>query len=101
MPSFVFTYRRPAGQAFDPEQAPAWFKWIDEISDHITVPGSAVAGTRQLGNVEGGQSISGFTVIEARDMDHATEIARGCPAITFGYGLEVGELMDARTEAAA
>jgi hypothetical protein len=60
-----------------------------------------VANARQLGNVEGGQTISGFSVIEARDMDHAAELAAGCPAITLGYGLEIGELMDARAEAAA
>jgi hypothetical protein len=89
------------GRGFDPSEAPAWFKWIDEINDHITMPGSAVANARQLGNVEGGQSISGFTVIEARDMDHAAELAQGCPALTLGYGLEIGELMDARAEAAA
>ena len=101
MPSFVLTYRQPAGRGFDPAQAPAWFKWIDEINDHITLPGSAVASTRQLGNVEGGQMVSGFTVIEARDMDHAAELAQNCPAITFGYGLEIGELVDARATAAA
>lgn len=101
MPSFVLTFRQPAGQGFNPENAPAWFKWIDEINDHITLPGSAVASARQLGHVEGGQTVSGFTVIEARDMDHAAELAQGCPAITFGYGLEIGELMDARAEATA
>jgi hypothetical protein len=101
MPSFVLTFRQPAGRGFNPDEAPAWFKWIDEISDHITVPGSAVMNARQLGNVEGGQTISGFSVIEARDMDHAAELAAGCPAITLGYGLEIGELMDARAEAAA
>ncbi len=99
MPSYVFTYRQPTGQALDMAAADAWFKWFDDISEHITVPGSAVSNARQLGNVEGGQSISGFTVITARDMDHAAEIAKGCPALQQGQGLEVGELLEVRAAA--
>ena len=33
-------------------------------------------------------------MITARDMDHAVEIAQGCPAIGQGHGLEVGELLE-------
>lgn len=101
MPSFVLTFRQPTGRGFNPDDAPAWFKWIDEINDHITMPGAAVGSARRLGNVEGGQSVSGFAVIEALDMDHAAQIVKDCPAITLGYGLEIGELLDVRAEMAA
>ncbi len=94
MPNYVFTYRKAKDQPLNMEEADAWFKWFDEIGEHITVPGSAVANSRQVGHVDGGQSVSGFTVITARDLDHATEIAQGCPAIALGHGLEVGELLE-------
>jgi hypothetical protein len=93
MPEYVFTYRRPEGQALNMEEGQAWFKWFDEIGEHISVPGNAVAVARRVGNVAGDQDVSGFSVITARDIDHAVEIAQGCPAVAQGYGLEVGELM--------
>lgn len=48
----------------------------------------------QLGNVDGDESVSGFTVISARDLDHASELAQGCPALEHGQGIEVGELLE-------
>jgi hypothetical protein len=99
MPSYVFTYRQAKGAPLNMDEAQSWFKWFDEIGEHIAVPGSAVGSSRQVGNVGGDQSVSGFTVINARDMDQAVEIAQGCPAIGLGHGLEVGELLEIRTAA--
>ncbi len=36
MPSYVFTYRQPTGQALDLAAADAGVKWFDDISEHIT-----------------------------------------------------------------
>jgi hypothetical protein len=94
MPSYVFTYRQPKGQPLNMDAADAWYKWFDELGEHITLPGSAVATSREVGNVGGDQRISGFTVISARDMDEAVQLAEGCPAIGQGFGLEVGELLE-------
>jgi len=94
MPSYVFTYRQPKEQPLNMEAADQWFEWFDEIGEHITVPGSAVSTARQIGNVDGSQRVSGFTVISARDLDHAVELAQSCPAIGQGFGLEVGELLE-------
>jgi len=38
------------------------------------------------------EALGGFYLIEARDLDHAIEIAKGCPA-SFG-GVEVRPVMD-------
>ena len=94
MPSYVFTYRQPKDTPLNMEAFDAWFKWFEQIGEHITSQGSAVSTSLQLGNVDGSQRISGFTVISARDLDHAAEIGQGCPAISQGFGLEVGELLE-------
>jgi hypothetical protein len=94
MPNYVFTYRQPKDQALNMDAAQEWYAWFEEIGEHITTPGSAVSNVRQLGNVDGSQRVSGFTVISARDLDHASELAQGCPAISQGFGLEVGELVE-------
>ena len=36
MPSYVFTYRQPKDQPLNMDEARAWFKWFDEIGEHIT-----------------------------------------------------------------
>ena len=83
------------------DAAQAWYAWFDELGEHITNPGAAVSAARQLGNVDGSQRVSGFTVINARDLDQATELAQGCPAIAQGYGIEIGEMLQvADTQAA-
>ena len=94
MPNYVFTYRQPKDQPLNMDAATQWFAWFEQIGEHITSQGSAVSSARQLGNVDGSQRVSGFTVISARDLDHASEIAAGCPAIGQGFGLEVGELVE-------
>jgi hypothetical protein len=94
MPSYVFTYRQPKDQPLNMDAAQEWFAWFEEIGEHITSQGSAVSNVRQLGNVDGSQRVSGFTVISARDLDQASQIAEGCPAIGQGFGLEVGELIE-------
>ena len=94
MPSYVFTYRQPKEQPLNMDAAQEWFAWFDQIGEHITLPGNAVSTARRLGNVDGDQRVSGFTVITARDLDHASELAQGCPAISQGFGLEVGELLE-------
>jgi hypothetical protein len=33
--------------------------------------------------------IGGFSVIEARDLEHAAQIASGCPILGFGGSVEV------------
>ncbi len=94
MPKYVFTYRQPNDAPLNLEAAKDWWAWFEEIGEHITTQGSAVATARRLGHVEGNQRVSGFTVISARDIDEASEIAGGCPAITQGFGVEVGELVE-------
>lgn len=94
MPNYVFTYRQPKDQPLNMDAATDWYAWFDKIGEHIVEPGSAVGSSRQLGNVDSSQRVSGFTVISARDLDHASELAQGCPAISQGFGLEVGELVE-------
>jgi len=47
-----------------------------------------------VGSCEGDTRLGGFSLIAADDMEAALEIARGCPSISAGGGVEVGALMD-------
>ena len=47
--------------------------------------------------VESKEALLGYYVVEARDLDHAVEIAKLCPAPAPGGGVEVRPVVDATT----
>ena len=47
--------------------------------------------------VEPKESLTGIYVVEARDLDHAVEIAKRCPVPAPGGGVEVRPVVDPTT----
>jgi hypothetical protein len=105
MGEYVFLYRGgEAGRS--PEQMQqtmqkwmAWFKDLAEkghIKDRgqpLERGGKLVQGKRKTVTdgpfAEAKDLIGGFTLIEARDLDHAVELAKGCPIFEVDGGVEV------------
>jgi len=105
MSEFVYLYRGGEG-GHSPERMQqtmqrwmAWFKQLGE-SGHIQNPGHPLESTGKL--VKGKQKtvtdgpfaetkdvIGGFTLIEARDLDQAVELSKGCPIFDFEGAVEV------------
>ena len=95
MAEFVFTYRVP--QDYVPggaETRKAWQSWFDGIGRNLIDQGKPVIASTAVGTSDGDMRIGGFSVIEAADMDAAIEIARACPSIDSGGGVEVGAVLD-------
>ena len=71
-----------------PEIMSAWGKWFESIGDKMVDPGSPLgpgkeispSGTKEL--PLGTESLTGYTVIRASNMDEAEKIAESCPMIT-------------------
>ena len=76
----------------------AWNAWMGELGDALVDPGTGLGKSRFLtgpGKEDtAGDPLSGYSVIEAADMDAATEIARGCPTLANGGSVEVAETID-------
>jgi hypothetical protein len=79
----------------------AFTKAVGELGGQI-VGGEALRDTSTATSIRGGavtdgpfsetkEVLGGFYLIEARDLDHALEIAKGCPAA--GGGVEVRPVM--------
>lgn len=107
----ILIYDDPSGyQDMSPE---AWQATIDAHGKFVESVfalggslegGEALAATRAATSIRGGSAVTdgpfletkealgGFYVVGARDLDHAIEIAKGCPA-PFG-GVEVRPLVD-------
>lgn len=78
-----------------PEIGEAWGKWFSSIADHIVDGGNPFSKGREIteeGTKElplGIDSITGYTIINAENLDRAEEIAATCPSIT---GIRVYEM---------
>ena len=69
-----------------PEIMGAWGKWFESIADKVVdrghLPGGreiSHAGTKDLPMAK--DSITGYTVVRAANLDDAETIAKGCPII--------------------
>ena len=69
-----------------PEIMGAWEKWFESIAD-ISVAQGGFAGGREISNTGtedlpwGMDSITGYNIIEAENLDEAEKIAKGNPFI--------------------
>lgn len=110
MSEFVYLFRTtPADrhQALGtPEQAQkslqSWLGWIRDLEAHghlkhpgqpLAPSGTVVRGKQQVVTdgpyIEAKDLVLGFIVIEARDLAHAVELARGCPMLDGDGSVEI------------
>jgi len=109
MSQFVYLYRG-AERGRSPEKMQAmmqkWMTWMKQLTDkgHIKDPGQPLEHTGKL--VKGKQKtvtdgpfaetkdiVGGYTLIEARDLDQAVELSKGCPIFEVEGAVEVRPVM--------
>jgi hypothetical protein len=113
MSAFVFLFRVDEALQREamgtPEAAQksmeGWMEWVRglEAKGHLRDPGQPLdrAGRVLRGSdavtdgpyVESKDLVAGFMVVEARDLDEAAELARGCPMLPAG-SVEVRPVME-------
>jgi hypothetical protein len=116
MSEFVYFFRStPAAQQAamgSPESAQQsmqkWLAWIRELEakGQLKHPGQPLAGTGKVVRGDGAKQlvtdgpyaeakdiVLGFIVIEARDLEHAAQIAAGCPIAQGGGSVEIRPVM--------
>lgn len=105
MTAFVYLFRNsydsnsPAGMQ---QQMQKWVAWMQELGakgllkdpgQPLNRAGKVVRGTAKDVTdgpfAEAKDIVGGFMVIEARDIDHAAEIARGCPVFDTNGSVEI------------
>jgi hypothetical protein len=95
MPTFLFAYRRP--QAYvpgRPDAVAAWTAWFDELGSSLTDRGNPVFESESLGHCGEDTRLGGYSLITAEDLDTALALAKDCPALREGAGLEVGVITE-------
>ena len=104
MSEFLFVYRNtPSTHTPDEmqQQMQRWMSWMKDLGarGHLKNPGhpleftgKVIAGKDKIvtdGPFAEKDLVSGFSVVEARDIDHAIELSRGCPIFLFNGAVEV------------
>ena len=93
MPIFVLTYRNPIGYAPSPESTAAWMAWFDSMREQLVDRGKPVTDRSCLGDCATDRTqLGGYTLISADDLNGALAIAKGCPHLERGGGVEIGQL---------
>jgi hypothetical protein len=109
MSQFVYLYRGvESGRSPEKihQSIQKWMAWMKQLSDqgHIKDPGQPLELSGKL--VKGKQKtvidgpfaetkeiVGGYTVIEARDLEEAVELSKGCPIFDGGGAVEVRPVM--------
>jgi YCII-related domain len=95
MTTFLFSYRMPKGYVLGrPDAMAAWTAWFEEMGTSVGDPGNPVFESVGLGNCGDGTRLGGYSLITAEDLDTAISLAKGCPALQEGAGVEVGVITE-------
>jgi hypothetical protein len=98
MPKFLFSYRPLQSYKLgEPDTMPAWRAWFDGMGTALVDLGLPVVESSQLGNHGADTRLGGYSIVTADDLEAAVSIAKGCPALSQGGGIEVGVVIDPAT----
>ena len=100
--TFLFRGRKTSGSPEERQQHfQKWTAWFKELGAQghlknyghpLESQGKVVRGKTTVHDgpyVETKDVVGGYSVIEAKDLDQATEIAKGCPILEVGGSVEV------------
>ena len=95
MSKYVFSFRVPAGYRPNAGTPAEWQAWFGGLGAALVDVGNAVTGYASLGEVGGsGSRMVAYSVVSAEDMDSALALAKDCPVMRVGGGVEVGPVME-------
>jgi len=103
MPKYILAYHGGSLPDSEAEQAAvmaAWGTWFDSLGDAVVDGGNPVGAAQTLaadGAVSdggGANPVSGYSLITASDLDAAVSVAKGCPILSAGGSIEVGETVE-------
>lgn len=96
MAKYVFSYRVSPDYAPNAETPGEWQAWFGGLGSALLDVGHAVVDAyASLGEVGGsGSRFIGYSLVDAEDLDSAVALAKDCPALRAGGGVEVGPVME-------
>ena len=98
MGKYVLSFRVPADYRPHAGTPAEWRAWFAGLGPALVDVGNAITDYASLGEVGGrGSRMVAYSVVSAQDMDAALALAKDCPVMRAGGGVEVGPVMEAAT----
>lgn len=108
MPNFIFTYRHPADYVtggvtqdrghrlveVDNDALAVWSAFFERIGPNVIDPGQPVFERTSIGEVGDSTKLGGYSVVKADDLEGAVALAKECPTLGLGGGVEIGMLAE-------
>ena len=103
MPKYLLGYHggtMPDGEAEQAAVMAAWGAWFEQLGDAIVDGGNPTAAAKTVAadgsttNGGGANPLTGYSILQATDLDSAATLAKGCPILSDGGSVEVGELVE-------
>ena len=97
MAKYLLAYRGETNAAPTPpdeNETAAWMSWFGDLGDAVVEIGNPILARSELGTTAGNTVLNGFSIIQAPDLETAVTLAKGCPVLQHGGGVEVGELAE-------
>lgn len=102
MAQFIFVYHGGAKPSDDVDVAAImgkWQAWMGGAGDAFVNMGAPVGMSKTVSSAgvadDGGSNpTSGFSIVQAADIDAACELAKGCPIHESGGSVEVAQMME-------
>jgi len=104
MANYLLVYHgggMPEDEAAGQKVMAAWMAWFEKLGAAVVDGGNPVGASVTIASngstSEGGGAnpATGYSVVQADSLAAATELAKGCPILTSGGSIEVGETFNA------
>jgi hypothetical protein len=101
MPKYLFVYHggdQPASKEEGDRVMADWNNWVSQAGKSMIDVGNPTGGNRTVapnGSVGNGgaNAATGYSILEAPDMDSALKAAKMCPQLKSNGSVEVAEIM--------
>jgi len=103
MPKYVLAYHGGGMPESEAEQAAvmeAWGAWFGSLGDAVADIGNPIGGSKTLNadgsTTDGGGAnpLTGYSLVNATDLEAAVSLAKGCPILNAGGSIEVAEAIE-------
>ena len=101
MPKYLFVYHggdQPSSKEEGDKVMADWNSWIGQVGKSMIDVGNPTGSSRTVApsgkvSTTNGNAASGYSIIEAPDMDSALNAAKMCPQLKSNGSVEVAEIM--------
>jgi hypothetical protein len=102
MANYLFTYHGGGMPETEEEGAKvmaAWGAWMGTLGDALVDQGNPVGPSASVATdgttapFHGPDTVTGYSIVMAADLDAATALAMGCPIRDDGGWVEIGEIV--------